>query len=253
MTWRLLLNYILWLGPLPFLAAIAIAMQRRGWVRQFPFFFGLVLLDLMSFASGWFIAHRPGGTYVEYFINYWTMSALKNVLRFGVLYEVFRHTLKDYDALRHFSRRLFQWGAVALFGVAIVTAAVAPGQGLGGAVRPIVMLERSVVIVQVGLLLLLFVCVTYLRLPWQHQAFGIALGMGVYVGISLAAVAVLTAMGHDEASLMFRFVKPGAHMCAVLLWAAYLVPAHAAAPKTAAVPHHALQRWNEALLQFLRR
>jgi hypothetical protein len=253
MTWQQILGYVLWLGPLPFLAAVAIAMQRRHLVRIFPVFFTLILLDLVSFSTSWFVAHRPGGAYLEYFISSWAMTILKTLLRFAVLYEVFRHTFQEYEGLRRFSRLLFQWGAVALLGTAIVAAAVAPGQGLGKIVGPVLVLERSFAIVQVGLLLLLFISVRYMRLEWPHHTFGIALGIGVYTGISLAATGVMTAMGYDDASSMFRFVKPGAHMCAVLLWAAYFVPAYVPATTPAAVPRHSLQRWNEALQQFLQR
>lgn len=253
MTWQQVLGYALWLGPLPFLAAVAIAMQRRGLVRAFPVFFAFLLLDLLSFSLSWFVAHRPGGTYLEYFISSWSTTILMTLLRFIVLYEVFRHVLREYPGLHRVSGLLFQWGGAALLAVAVAMAAVAPGQGLGRVVQPILMLERSLVIVQVGLLLLLFLSVKYLGLRWHHHAFGIAMGIGVYAAITLSATAVLSALGYDQASSMFRFVKPGAHVCAVLLWTAYLVPAHASEPAAIKVPGHDLERWNDALLHFLHR
>jgi hypothetical protein len=114
------------------------------------------------------------------------------------------------------------------------------------------LVERSVRVVQCGLLLFLFISSAYLGLSLRNHVFGVALGFGVFVGVQMAAIAMRTQAGLVTQDAL-NLVKMASYNCAVLVWMTYLL-APQSADDEARVPVAAeVKSWNRALLQLLQR
>jgi len=62
-------------------------------------------------------------------------------------------------------------------------------------IKELVLLERSVRVMQCGLVFFLFLVSFYFGVAWQNYLFGIAMGFGVFASIELVAVAVRAQLG----------------------------------------------------------
>ena len=78
------------------------------------------------------------------------------VLEFGVLYELLVNALKPYSALIDLGKMLFRWAAVFLILAAFLTAFATTGSGNNKLVAASELLQRTVRLMQCGLLLLFF-------------------------------------------------------------------------------------------------
>src|SRR5208282_4043464 len=126
----------------------------------------------------------------EYYYAYALGSAISAGLRFGVIYEVFAHVFRDYPALSGLGRTLFRWAAIVLLLLALGLAWLAPAEGVGHLMVMVDVLNRSVSILQCGLLLFLFLFSGYFALSWRSYAFGISLGLGIYASMDLAVASI---------------------------------------------------------------
>jgi uncharacterized membrane protein (DUF4010 family) len=145
---------------------------------------------------------------------------------------------------------LFRWGGGVLVALAVFTAYAAPGADPERMMAGILVLERSVRIVQVGLLSLLFVLARFLRLRWPHYAFGVAFGFAIFCSVELASV---TVRAHDMwAHNKFIVISPLAFAIAQIIWLVYLaVPEPAYQRKLQPSPK--MEGWDLALAELLRR
>lgn len=241
-------TYSVWLLGLGLQAAILGVLVRRKLWRQVPIFTtylafilvrGLALLVVLRFS------------YDAYFYAYWAGEAIALALGLAVIQETMQRLFAPYEAVSRLLVLLFRWAAGVLLGLAALTAYITPGADAERLMAGILVLERSVRIVQVGLLSLLFVFAAYFRLKWPRHVLGIAVGMALFCAVELAAVTLRSHLGH-EAHDFFVIAKPVAYLAALGLWLYYAaVPAPAVAPRRA--PAHQLDQWNLALLELLRR
>jgi hypothetical protein len=191
-------------------------------------------------------------SYVDYFYAYWTAQAVSIVLGFTVIYEIYSKVFRNYDAIRQFGGMVFASAAVVLLLVAVLTVASAPGADTPGVVKAVVLLERSVRAMQCGLLVILFLLSFHFGLPWRNYLFGVALGFGVFATIELAAVAVRAQIGAIADAALSQ-VNSAAYACGVAIWFCYLL-APTPSPQQVGVVHRSdLERWNQALLEMLKR
>jgi len=247
-------DYLLWvIGPV-LLALTCGALVKRRLAREFPVFFAYVAFHLArSVLFAFYLLHlRQRMSYADYFYAYWVAQAVSVTLGFTVIYEVYCRIFQNYDALRQLASVFFGGAAVVLLLVAVLTAAFAPGTDAPGIVRAVVLLERSVRMMQCGLLMFLFVLSFYFGLPWRSHIFGIALGFGVFATIELAAVAVRLQVGVN-AAIALSWMNSAAYACGVLIWVCYLLAREPAPQYRGVVARHDLEEWNQALLEMLER
>lgn len=240
--------YALWIAPALLLAALAVIMKIRRLDREFPAFFAYCAFSAMQTPILLFVFHRP----TAYFYCYWVAGAVSAILGLAVIYEVFLHLFQAYDTNTRLAQSLFRWVGAALVLAAVVAAMAAPGNHENPLMAASLVVDRSVRLVQCGLLFSIFVASACLRLSWRSHAFGVAMGFALFVGVQMAAAAVRAQAGllsQDALSL----VKMASYNCAVLVWMTYLLapqPAEVAAP---APRLEQVQNWNQALLQLLLR
>lgn len=243
---------VIWVALRALQVAIALVMWKRGWVREFPWFFAYTVSELLQVAVLVPLSHRPNDGYPAYFYVGWTFIGVSAVFHFGVIYEIFQHLVKRYEAFQLVGRTLMRWAVVLCSLGAIVLAAFAPSSDSVELLRELLTLKISLTAVQWALLFFLLALASYFRVAWPHRLFGIALGLGLYISVELGITAVRAQMGMLS-NPSTAFAEITGYICAILVWSYYLLlpePVHA---RTVAVPNVDLEKWNQELLRLLQR
>lgn len=243
MSLRLVLSYALWIGPALLQAALAVIMLRRKLHQQFPAFFLYTSYEVASFALLFLVYHA---FWDNYFYVFWACSAIGIALGFAVILEVFSHAFQPYNSLRDLGRVLFRWVALFLVLVAIVLALAAPGNDANRIVAGVLALDRSIRVMQCGLVLFLVLFLPHLGLSWKHNLVGIGLGFGLYASVQLMMVTLRAQGGAAVVSDgTFSLINSAAYGGAVVLWTVYLLlPEPARRPVLAETKS---ERWDHAL------
>ena len=242
--------WYLWTAPHAIQVLILLAMLRQRLYQRFPFFFLYTASEILQFAAllAAFLPHHAFGADYQYF--FLVGMAMSTVLRFGAIYEVMRQMLYRYPTLARSSRAFFGLTTVFLLAVAIVAAHSAAGNVLHMVSRSFSNFDRSVAILQCGLLVFLFAFTHYLSLSWRDQAFGIAFGLGIYASVSLT---ISTArLSVSTGSHFFDIPTMAAYHVCVVIWLFYmLAPKQSLASTPAILPEHDLETWNLELQRVI--
>lgn len=246
--------YYFWIAPHLLLFAIAAVMLRRNLHRQFPWFFTyLVSEGILSIVT--FVASRtPSVSDHSYQVLALTQMIVNICVRSGMVYELFVKLFADYSALVKLGRVVLRWTFVVLFLLAV---AVAARQSTGIEQRISFvgnLLDRSVSLVQCGLVVVLLAFSSYFRLSWQNFAMGIALGLGVFASVELgiAVMAAELAPLSRNVQYIFDFAQMGTYHVCVLIWLGYLL-ARDRVRQTVRIPANDLQAWDHELQRLLQR
>jgi hypothetical protein len=235
------------------LAAIFALALARSLYRRLPVFFVYLSFEIVqSVVLGLLRCPPYAPGYSRFFFTYWACQLVEVGLGFAVIYELFAQAFRPYQALRHFGLVLFRVGAIALFVVAIVMAAWGPGKAPSHLFATIFFLDRSVSIVQCGLMFFLFVFSSYLGLTWRHQLLGIALGFGLIASAELASSTVWLQWG-TRTAIAWDFIRRGAYDVALIIWIAYLVPRETSPAPVRVLPLNDFAEWDAAILHMLQR
>ncbi len=236
--------YVLWLAPTLLQLAIVVVMLRRKLHHEFPVFFVYTMYHVLRSGILWYLYQQ--GPWAHFY-GYWSAQVISFVLGFAVIYEIMKHVLHPYDALWGVGRKLFFGVACLLMLLALFSAAgTTVGPDYNAFMAWIYTAERSLRFVQCGLLVFLLLFSRYFGITWRHHVFGIALGLGLYASVVLAAAAVRSEVGwvgHQPTDLMSRV----AYTTATLIWAAYLLRPEPARATVDRVPQTQVEQWNQAL------
>jgi len=96
-----------------------------------------------------------------------------------------------------------------------------PG-GQGPLITAILSLERSILMMQCGLLLLLLLFSAQLGVSWRSHLFGITAGFGGYAAVSLTLVTLRTHLGIPS-DAAYSLINSLAYTLAAAAWCAYLL------------------------------
>jgi hypothetical protein len=250
MTLHLFVLYYLIAVPHLLLGVVLIGLLRHKVYRQFPVFLAYVVEEIVQFAVLFpMILMSAIGT--AYAIGYSAGLALSTALRFAVIYEIFNHLFRNYEALNRLGKPMFRWTTVGLLLAALTVSVYAGGNDFNHFLYVVRMLDRTASIMQCGLMLGLFLFSAYLGLSWRSHVFGIALGLGIFASVELAASAFLSQTGYAY-NLYVNYVTMGTYHCCVLIWAFYLLmPERGPQYKVRAVPEHDLESWNRELRRLI--
>ncbi len=245
------LRYYLLIAPHILILGVCWVMVRRHLHRQFPIFFSYLVFETIQFAIAFWMILSASSTPSGYTTVYTIDLAGSTLLRFGILYEIFRHLVRHYAILERFGKPLLSWVAMGLLLAAVVLAFYTSGNGTDHLLYVIYVLDRTAVILQCGLLLALFALSSYLRLSWRSRVFGIALGVGVVASVELAAAALRTQLAFSDQSFL-DYLTMSAYHFSVLIWLVYLwAPERSPQFAVKAVPQHDLEVWNEELQRLI--
>jgi hypothetical protein len=254
MTHLRLLWYCLWVTPHALQGIILLVMMRRNLHRQFPMFFLYTAFEVLQFLVLFTISLSHFQFGAGYRSVYSVGLALSTAVRFSVIYELFGHFFRWYPTLEGTRQLLFRGTILLMLLVAIGLAVSAPGNDADFLVKVTYVLDRTVSVLQCGLLISLFLFSKYFILSWRGQAFGIALGLGIFASVELATSAIWLHLGAFGNTAVNLFTM-ATYNCCVLIWIFYLTaedqkPQYPAnrSPK---LPKYDLEIWNQELERLL--
>jgi hypothetical protein len=244
------LLYALWLVSPALQSVVGYRMWIRRLNRDYPLFFVYVAYHVVSFPVVLFCYHL--GIRDVYRHVYLGLEGVDVALKLGVICELFFQVFRQYEGIREFGYALLRWASVILLMIAVIVAASASGSDSDRFLAGLFAMERSVEIVQGGLLFLLFVLSSSLGLQWKQETLGIALGFGVITSVNLAAFTLRAQLGmtsHDILSL----ISSAGYDCAVLIWLGTLYARKPVHQFNQRIPRWDVEAWNHALEGLLRR
>ena len=193
-------------------------MHRRGLQRDYPYFFNYIILQVVTFS---FLFPAYFFSYTIYFYGYWVSIALSSLVSFAVLQEIFKDAFRPYEALQDLSVILFRWSALIVLLVAGMWAITTTHSSQFEAVtNTIFLIERSVRLMQCGLVFFLLLFSEYLGISRRHYLFGVAVGFGVYASLNML---VATGMAHPSIVpvMVMRWINSASYDLAVFIWLGY--------------------------------
>src|SRR5208283_5060342 len=172
----------------PILQSVVVAiLWRRKLHKQFPVFFLFLLVQVANFAI--MFPLWLTGIDTMYFWLFWLGEAVNAVLGFKVIHEIFLDVFRPYHTLKDLGTLVFKWAGVVMLLVSVV---VAFSNSLDRHLlwHILTTLQRSVRIVQVGLILFLILFARFLGVSRKQVSFGISCGFGILAGVELMLMAL---------------------------------------------------------------
>jgi len=237
---------LLWFFGVVFEIALVVFMIRTKLRNQFPVFFTYLICQTITDATllSIFVEHR---SYQTYFYAYWSLTALCTLVSFFVLYEVFTYTLRPYTGLRDLATVVFRWMALLLLLVSAMVAFSSKPSGIDILTLWLVNLNRSILLLQVGLLVFLYLCSNHLGLSWKNFGFGIALGLGFNAAANLIISSLRSQLGREWGSTL-NICSTAFCDLVPLLWLIYTFLPQPAHERIELSYRPAFDRWNQAAL-----
>lgn len=220
-----LLWHYLWVGPNVLQLVLAVILWRRGFHKQFPFFFAYLAFVGIDGVMLWVLDWLPSVSAVAYWRTDCAGAVLEGLLTLAVVRELFSCLLRPYPARAALGKRLIMLTGAVLVPLAVLAARnpVAPT----ALIAHLYSLLLGLYTVLSGLMLFLFVFAAYQRLIWDRLALGVALGFSID-WCEHAAGCALIASGIRDPRLDFLSMATY-HMC-VLIWFYYLLSPARASP-----------------------
>ena len=215
---------VLWVAGIGLQGMLGVVLLTKKAWKTYPLFTTYSLFSLFASITSFFLQ----GYRKIYFYSYWLEEAITIVLGLGVVYEVFRHLFSNHKALLKRARLIFACTFVALFCVALSVVLV---QALPDSMlrNRVLIFEEAIRVVELGLLMFLFAAALALGLPWRQAEFGIALGLGLFVAVELAVVALLTQVDYGPQWKLLNVVRILAFDTSLVVWLHYLLAPEKAA------------------------
>jgi hypothetical protein len=241
MTWHshIVVLYLWCIQPI-LQSAVAVVLWRRKLHKQFPVFFLFLLAQVVNFVVI-FPLWRTGN-YGLYFGPFWLGEAVNAVLGFKVIHEIFLDVFRPYHTLKDLGTLLFKWAGVVMLLVSVVVA-FSNSFDQSPLVHALTTLQRSVRIVQLGLILFLLLFSRFLGVSWKQISFGISLGFGLFAGVELLLYA-LNSGGFVKQALL-NVINMATFNVAIFVWLGYSLSRKAL--RVTAANHLQTQRWEQGL------
>ena len=245
-------NYF-WVAPNLYLLALGVLMWRRGLSRRAPYLVAFSLLsstlDLVRFV----LDVAPWASADSFWIFSWVDLIAEALLRYLVIGEAFSQVLQSYPSLARLGKRVITGVGAVLVLLAALAAAFSRDPNQVRIVAGFHVMVQTVVIVDFGLIIFVFLFVALFKLTWDRLSFGILLGFGFSSGVHLCSWAVLANTNLSQhGRTLLDFLNFATFHFYVLLWAYYvLVPGKEAPRVEVPLPAHNLEHWNRELERLL--
>jgi hypothetical protein len=226
-------------------------LLRKCLAREFPCFLAYCVFQVIEQPILFALDHDARVSAESYWITYSCLLVPQIALRFAVIYELFSQMFNPYPGLQELGRRLLKWVAVILIMAAALFSGLNPGESGNYLLSGIPILNRAVALIQSGLLMVLFLSASSLRLSWRSYTFGIAVGLGLYSSVDLVSEAVRIWLGTGGGTYALDFVTMAAYHCSVLIWIACLLAPEPVRVAAAELPQTSMAQWNAELQRML--
>jgi hypothetical protein len=245
-----ILQYSLWLLAAALLSVIGFRVWTRRLYRDYPLFSAYIVGHLARLLVLFYFYRL--GIHETYRHAYLYAELIEAMLKFGVISELFSQLFQSYDRIRSWVPVMLRWASVVFLLIAVLVATASTSYESDKFLASLFGMERSVEIVQGGLLFLLFAVSLSLSLKWKPHAFGIALGFGVVTSVNLAAFTLRARLGVGSDDIL-SLISRAAYNCAALIWIVTLYAGQPVDPQDRPVPPLNIDSWNRTLGDFLRR
>lgn len=219
-------------------------MYKRGLHRDYPFFFNYTLLQVISAPV---LAIAMAYAYSVYYYAYYVNLGLSILLSFAVLQEIFKDAFRPYEALRDLGVILFRWSALVVLLVGVMWAINAAHRPEHGVLQDAFLLaDRSLRLMQCGLVFFLLLFSEYLGISHRSFLFGISLGFGFFAAVNMLVVTGASHRGILHHATLSE-INSAAYLLSVMIWLGYTL---AASPSASKVGEELLLRskdWDSAL------
>ncbi len=213
-----LMTYASWmLGPILQITLLVI-MVRHKLRSTFPLFFSYILFQVLK--SGC-LALFYRFDQMDYFYAYWTGNAISVFLALTVMDEIWRQLFGPYEGIQKLGSLIFRWACVVLFLAALVIATSTQRTSADRLIAAVFTFDRTMRLVQCGLVFLVVIVSRFLKSFWRQQVFGIALGFGIFASIELVLVSLLSRYGASHINVI-SLVKSIAYNAVTVLWIGYV-------------------------------
>ncbi len=238
------------------LVAVAFVLFRRRYYRELPWFTTYIVYVAVYTVTAYYVVGKISKDPPTRFYAYWVGNLINQFVAFMVIIEVFRHCVRGYDSIRKIGINVLL--AIALLAV-IIAVLLAPfgsqfdnSEALRQMARSMLVLQRSIRVVQIGLLVAVFALSSYLGLSWRNFNFGIALGYGLYASVNLVtsvAWEYLGARWNLPTGDVVTLIDGLAYKLTLILWMTYLWRPDRGQPSQLPPSDGSpnLEEWNELL------
>jgi hypothetical protein len=226
-------------------------LYRRNLLQQFKFLASfLVFLTLK--AGILFLCYRySSANSWTYYASYWVGTAMADMFKIAVLYEIFCAAFKPFAGLQDLAKVVFKWAAASILviGLLVFVSNPAAQQNVNfyWLFLGINSFERIVRVMECALLIFLFMGSQHMGVSKKNRVFGFALGFGIDAFFQLLVFSALATSHISKMHTLAEFL-PVVYFSSVLIWLGYLLQ-----PERAREPLHIpvtspLLRWNEVAL-----
>jgi hypothetical protein len=235
-----ILYYALWIAHPVIQTVIAVIMVWRAQYRQFKYFFAYIVAQILGFIVVFPAYHYnfSGSFYIS-----WISTAISVALGFLVIHEAFLDVFQPFHTLRDLGTVLFKWAGLVMLMVAGVVSVSASSSVTAPWVQAILTAQRSVRIIQVGMVLFLLCFARYLGVSRKQHSFGISLGFGTFAVVELALIA--SWVGDHLGNLSMGLVNMAAYNLTLFVWLAYTLAKSPAREGSGVLLRP--QRWEQTL------
>ena len=246
-----LAEYVFNLAQSALQCVIVFLIFRRKLFRSFPAFTVYLIFAVIKTIVLHIELALPVSL-LTYAHSYYPLTLSAMGLELWVIYEVFKRVLEPYQALRRSWWLIFLISVVALVLVDVLWIA---HQQLAWAILD---LMRSISVIAVGLLLVIFALSRLIGLRWRSYCFGVALGLGINAVLDIVDAEMrrhygLTAGGVVDTRVwdILNNIHSFAYADTILIWAWYFLQKPEVANPVWVVPNSNIERWNDVLEQML--
>jgi hypothetical protein len=233
------MSMLLWCAQPITQSVVAAILWRRKLHKLFPVFFSFLIAQIVIFAVTFPLYQRNNGWY---FWLYWFGELLNAVIGFKVIHEIFLDVFRPYHSLKDLGTPVFKWAGVVMLLVSVVVAA-SNSFSQDPIVHAVTTMERSVRLVQFGLILFLILFSRFLGVSRKQISFGIALGFGVFAGVELMLLALHSGGLIHQGN--YNLINMICYNAAILIWFAYSLSPNVA--RSVSGNYLQTQRWEQGL------
>jgi len=232
--------HYLWCAQAILQAAAASILWRRKLHKQFPVFFFYLLAQVVNFLC--LFPLSLSSNYKLYFILFWVGEAVDAYLGFKVIHEIFLDVFRPYHTLKDLGTLLFKWAGIVMLLVSLVVA-FSNSSDHSPVFQALTTLQRSIRVVQVGLILFLLLFSRFLGVSRKQIGFGISLGFGFIAGVELSLMALNS--GGFVSYRYLNLLNMAACVLAILIWLGYALLGKDV--RVVAVNRLQTERWEQGL------
>lgn len=190
-------------------------LAKKAW-QNFPVFTFYVLFDF-GFEV---VSHVMVFASQKYVVFNFILLVITQLMRFGVIYEIFTHLFRHHVALRWLASKVFVCATILLMVLALKSVYVQHSAEASNNISIFLStVVEGILIIEVGLIMFLFLCSSAFGLRWREHIFGIALGLGTLSAVNLV---VVTLQVHSISAIL-DFAQIIAFDFSVLIWLVYLL------------------------------